>query len=324
MGRNFYHFDPKKLSYIKSNAGFKNKFLTVLTFLSILLISAILLNLVLSSFFIMPEEKALIRETKRLNKEYKKLNTRFEEAGVVLKNIKQIDSVIYKSIFETEPDFNALANEGFQEAERYEQLSFSNNATVIDKTRNKLDELKNMINIHDSLSGNILSMLTEDKDLISSIPSIQPVSNNNLTRTAAGWGWKIHPIYKIKKFHYGIDFTAAPGSKVVATANGKVEKIFTNSHTRDGKKIILSHKYGYKTVYCHLDRFNVRKGQEVKRGEIIGYVGSTGLSTAPHLHYEVIKNGEQVDPVFYFFGELSPHKHKKLKTIASATGQSFD
>ncbi len=324
MGRNFYHFDPKKLSYIKSNSGFKNKFLKILTFLSILLISAILLNLILSSFFIMPEEKVLIRETKRLNTEFKKLNTRFEEASVVLKNIKQIDSVIYKSIFETEPDFNTYNNEGFQEAERFEQLSLSNNATVIDKTRNKLNDLKNMINIHDSLSGDILSMLSTDKELIASIPSIQPINNKNLNRTAAGWGWKIHPIYKIKKFHYGIDFTAAPGTEVVATANGKVEKIITNSHSRDGKKIILSHNYGYKTIYCHLDRFNVRKGQEIKRGEIIGYVGSTGLSTAPHLHYEVIKNGEQVNPVFYFFGELSPRKHKKLNTIASATGQSFD
>jgi len=150
-----------------------------------------------------------------------------------------------------------------------------------------------------------------------------PISNRDLTRTASGFGLRIHPIYKIIKFHAGMDFTAPTGSEIYATGNGTVEAVNTASRGF-GKHIIIDHGYGYKSLYAHLDGFNVRRGQKVERGEVIGFVGNTGTSVAPHLHYEVRLNGKSIDPVNFYMNDLNAEEYERMIEIVSKTGQSFD
>ncbi|HRW63453.1 MAG TPA: M23 family metallopeptidase, partial [Bacteroidales bacterium] len=161
------------------------------------------------------------------------------------------------------------------------------------------------------------------EEMVASIPAVMPISNKDLTRTASGWGWRIHPIYKIRKFHYGMDFTAPTGTEIYVTGDGTVERVETSLRGY-GKNIVIDHGFGYKTLYAHLSGFNVRKGQKVKRGDVIGFVGSTGTSTAPHLHYEVYKDNKKVNPVHYYFNDLTPEEYEKMIFISTNSGQSFD
>jgi murein DD-endopeptidase MepM/ murein hydrolase activator NlpD len=165
-------------------------------------------------------------------------------------------------------------------------------------------------------------MAMNKEKMIASMPSIMPVSNRDLKQTASGWGMRIHPIYKIPRFHYGMDFTAATGTDVFATGIGVVKS--ASHETGYGNIVVIDHGYGYETFYAHLSKINVQIGQKVNRGDVIGFVGSTGTSTAPHLHYEVSKNGTKVNPQNYYFQDLTPLEYEKMISIASNMGQSFD
>ncbi|MDZ7635760.1 MAG: M23 family metallopeptidase [Bacteroidales bacterium] len=169
----------------------------------------------------------------------------------------------------------------------------------------------------------LIAYASEKEEMLSSIPAIEPLSNKDLKRTASGFGYRIHPIYKISKFHSGMDFTAPTGTEVYATGNGVIETV-KSARRELGNHIIIDHGFGYETVYAHLDGFNVRVGQKVKRGDVIGFIGSTGLSTAPHLHYEVLVNGRQVDPALYYFNDLTPEEYDRMLEISSKSGQTFD
>ena len=170
----------------------------------------------------------------------------------------------------------------------------------------------------------IIVLASEKEEMLRSIPAIMPISNKDLTRTASGWGYRIHPIYKIRRFHYGMDFTAPTGTEVYSTGDGTIASI-KSSMRGLGNNIIIDHGFGYQTVYAHLNSFNnLRVGQKVKRGDVIGFVGSTGLSTAPHLHYEVHLNGKRVDPANYYFNDLSPEEYERMIELAMRSGQSFD
>jgi murein DD-endopeptidase MepM/ murein hydrolase activator NlpD len=169
----------------------------------------------------------------------------------------------------------------------------------------------------------IIDLARNKEKMLASIPAIQPISNKDLTRTASGWGYRIHPIYKIRKFHYGMDFTAPTNTEVYSTGDGTIE-VLNKSRRGYGNKIIVNHGFGYKTLYAHLNSFNVKQGQKVKRGDVIGYVGSTGLSTAPHLHYEVHLNNKKVNPVNYYFNDLTPEEYDRMVEISLKSGQTFD
>jgi len=194
---------------------------------------------------------------------------------------------------------------------------------LVQKTAKRLDKLSKQLYVQSKSYDQIINKAEKHEEMIASIPAIQPISNKDLTRTASGYGWRIHPIYKIKKFHDGMDFTAPTGTKVYATGEGVVETV-KSSYRGYGKRVVIDHGFGYKTRYAHLNSFNVRQGQKVSRGDVVGYVGNSGLSTAPHLHYEVLKNNETVNPVHYYFNELSPEQYRKMIFISSNSGQSFD
>jgi murein DD-endopeptidase MepM/ murein hydrolase activator NlpD len=197
------------------------------------------------------------------------------------------------------------------------------NSDLIIKTNQRLDKLSKQLYVQSKSYDEIISMAKNKEKMLSSIPAIMPVSNKDLTRTASGYGWRIHPIYKIRKFHEGMDFTAPTGTEVYATGDGIIE-VVKSSKRGYGKRVVIDHGFGYKTRYAHLNEFNVRRGQEVKRGEVIGYVGSSGLSVAPHLHYEVMKGNKNVNPVDYYFNDLTPKQYEKMIFISSNSGQSLD
>ncbi|MDA3823190.1 MAG: M23 family metallopeptidase, partial [Bacteroidales bacterium] len=187
----------------------------------------------------------------------------------------------------------------------------------------KIDSLLSKTKNED-LDYDILRIKSEDKsEMLPYIPSIQPIENEDLTRTASGFGYRMHPIYKIVKFHEGMDYTAPVGTSVYATASGTIESV-TRSRRGSGNRIVINHGYGLKSVYAHLNEINVRKSRTVKRGDVIGTVGNTGLSSGPHLHYEVLFNEKPVNPVNFYFMELSPEKYNQMITLSKNSGQSFD
>ena len=206
---------------------------------------------------------------------------------------------------------------------RYENLEGYNNSNLLISSSKKIDQISKQLYIQSKSFDEVIEMATKKSDMMASIPAIQPVANKELKRIASGYGRRIDPYYKKPKYHYGVDFSAPQGTPIYATGNGKIKKI-KKSRRGFGNHIIIDHGYGYKSLYAHMSKFKVRANQIVKRGDIIGYVGNTGKSTAPHLHYEVHKNGKKVNPAYYFHNDLSPEEFDRMLELAAQENQSFD
>ncbi|MFP4018762.1 MAG: M23 family metallopeptidase [Bacteroidales bacterium] len=318
-----YKYNPRTVRYEKVKLTWKDKLFRFLTYFSATILIAIMYNFVFSIFFDTPKEKGLHRENRQLKLQYELLNKRFALVENTLENLQQRDNSIYRVIFETDPIPASVREAGFGGSDRYEDLKGFENSEIVVKTASRLDKLSKQLYVQSKSYDEIVDLAKNKEDMLASIPAIMPISNKDLTRTASGFGWRIHPIYKIKKFHEGMDFTAPTGTEIYATGDGVVEKV-KNSLRGYGKHVVVNHDFGYKTLYAHLNDFNVRRGQRVKRGDVVGYVGSTGLSTAPHLHYEVEKDGSAVNPVHYYFNDLTPEQYEKMIVISSNSGQTFD
>ena len=190
-------------------------------------------------------------------------------------------------------------------------------------TRKKLDQVAKRAYVQTKSFDDVVEMARNKEEMLAAIPAIQPVANKDLKRMASGYGYRIHPIYKVRKMHWGTDFSAPTGTAIYATGDGKVTT-YKRSRSGFGRHIVIDHGFGYQTLYAHMSKVEVNRGQRVKRGDIIGYIGSTGSSTAPHLHYEVIKDGRKVNPVNYFFNDLTPMQYEEMLNISSHSNQSFD
>jgi murein DD-endopeptidase MepM/ murein hydrolase activator NlpD len=212
---------------------------------------------------------------------------------------------------------------GFGGVNRYKSLDGFENSTMIKDVTKKIDILSKQLVVQSKSLDEIVGMAKNKKEMLASIPAIQPVANKELKRMASGYGYRIHPIYKTRKYHWGMDFSAPKGTPVYATGNGKVSKV-KRSRRGYGNQVKITHGFGYQTFYAHLDRYTVRKYQKVKRGDLIGYVGSSGTSTAPHLHYEVLKGNRKVNPVYYYFNDLTPDEYNTMLEMSSLENQSLD
>ncbi len=318
-----YKYNPRTVRYEKVKLTWKDKLYRFLTYFSATILIAIMYNFVFSIFFDTPKEKGLQRENRQLKLQYELLNKRFALVENTLENLQQRDNSIYRVIFETDPIPASVREAGFGGTDRYENLKGFENSEIVVKTATRLDKLSKQLYVQSKSYDEIVDLAKNKEDMLASIPAIMPISNRDLTRTASGFGWRIHPIYKIKKFHQGMDFTAPTGTEIYATGDGVVEKV-KNSLRGYGKHVVVNHDFGYKTLYAHLNDFNVRRGQRVKRGDVLGYVGNTGLSTAPHLHYEVQKDDSAVNPIHYYFNDLTPEQYEKMIVISSNSGQTFD
>jgi murein DD-endopeptidase MepM/ murein hydrolase activator NlpD len=323
MLRSKYRFDPESLSFDRRRLNFKAVIIKIITYFFACIVISVAFNLAFSYFFDSPKEKMLKRENDQMKLQYEIMEKKIEQISNVLGDLRQRDDNIYRTIFEAEPIPRSVRDAGFGGVNRYADLEGYENSDLVIESAKKLDKILKQTYIQSKSYDEIIKLALNKEEMLKCIPAIQPVANKGLERISSGWGLRIHPWYKIKIFHPGMDFAAPIGTDVYVTGDGIVEKVETNLRGY-GNNIVVNHGFGYKTRYAHLSAFKVVLGQKVKRGDIIGEVGSTGLSTGPHLHYEVIKNNETVNPVNYFFNDLTPEQYDQIIAISNNNGQTLD
>ncbi len=318
-----YRFNPDTLNFerIRLSAWQRSKRLALLLTpgLFVGLVGIILVYQFVDS----PKETTLRRENQQLLIQYELLNKQLNELETVLSDVRRRDDNIYRVIFEADPLPATMREAGSGGVNRYRDVEGFASSGMVIETRKRLDRLTRQLVVQSKSLDEVASLVLRKQEMLASIPSIQPIPNEDLTMTAGGFGWRIHPIHKINKFHGGMDFTAKPGTPIYATGDGKVTfaDYATNGY---GMHVIIDHGFDYETLYAHLSKIEVKKGQKVKRGDVIGLVGNSGLSSGPHLHYEVRKNEEQIDPVNFFFNDLSPEEYALMLEISRNAGQSLD
>jgi len=323
MAKAQYRYNPKTLTYEKAELGWTERFLRFFSYIGTGLVFATAFLVLFFTFFDSPKEKQLKRENEQLQLQYSLLNNRLDQMADVMDNIQERDDNVYRVIFEAEPIPDNIRKAGFGGANRYENLSGYQQSNLVIQTTQKLDQLAKQMYIQSKSLDDVYEMAIQKEKMLASIPAIMPVANEDLTRVASGYGMRLHPILKINMMHTGMDFTAPTGTEIHVTGDGVIEEV-KSKRSGYGKYVVVNHGYGYQTLYAHLHRINVRVGQKIKRGDVIGLVGNTGRSTGPHLHYEVIKDGNKINPVNFYSNDLSPEEYELMIELASRANQSFD
>lgn len=318
-----YKFNPESLSFDKIRLGFRAVLMRSLAYFTGSLFIALIYGFIFTVFVDSPKEKALKREIEQMSIQYDLIHREMSNLEKVIVQLQETDDNLYRTIFEAEPIPATLREGGTGGVNKYKELEGYDNSRVVIETTKRLDRIRKKIYLQSKSFDELIALAIRKEEMLRSIPAIQPISNKDLTRTASGYGLRVHPIYKIIKLHTGMDFTAPTGTDIYSTGNGVVAAV-QSSQRGLGNHIIIDHGFGYSSIYAHLDGFNIRKGQKVQRGDVIGYVGNTGTSIAPHLHYEIKLNGKNVDPVNFYFNDLSAEMYERIIEIASKTGQSFD
>jgi murein DD-endopeptidase MepM/ murein hydrolase activator NlpD len=320
-----YYYDHKTLSYRKIETNKSIQLRNVLAFLSASMFFGIIGLLVLlnSSIINTPTELFQAREISNYKFQFDLLNKKIKQLNIVLEDIEQRDNNVYRVLFETNPIPSEVRKAGFGGINRYENLEGFDNSKLVIETTKKIEILTKQIVIQSKSLDEIERLASEKEKLLSAIPSIQPIKNNDLTRMASGYGFRTDPFNKSRRMHWGMDFTAPRNTPIYAASDGKVIRADSRS-SGYGKHIRIDHGFGYLTLYAHLNKYNVKRGQKVKKGDIIGYVGSTGRSQAPHLHYEVQKDKKRVNPINFYYGNLSPGEFDALLKLANQENQSLD
>ena len=325
MNKRKYFYDPETLSYIPIEVNNSIKISNLLLFLiSSFLFGLIILFILLNTSFVnTPQELLLKRELQNSELQFELLNRRVSQMQNVLTNIEDRDNNIYRVYFEANPIPEEQRLAGFGGINRYKDLEGFDNSNLIVQTTKKIDILTKQLVIQSKSLDEIQTLAEKKEGLLSSIPSIQPIQNKDLKRMASGYGWRTDPFTKKRRRHYGMDFSAVKGTPIYATGNGIVKRA-DNRSAGYGKHIRIDHGFGYVSLYAHLDKYKVRRGQSVKRGELIGYVGNTGRSVAPHIHYEILKDGKKINPINFYYGNLSPEEYHALLLQASQENQALD
>ena len=322
MAKVKYYYDADTLSYrkiaVKKGEYYKKTIFGVLA----LVLASFIGFIVFSQFIMSPRERAQKRELENLKLHYELLSKKMQESSSILAQLQERDNNIYRTYFEANPISDEQRKAGFGGVNRYKYLDGFDNSTMITKVTKDIDILSKQLVVQSKSLDEIVNLAKEKESMLASIPAIQPVKKEDLTRMASGYGLRMHPILKYRKMHKGMDFTARVGTPVYATANGKVIRAQRSSSY--GNVVYIEHGYGYETIYAHMKKIVIEKGKNVKRGDLIGYVGNTGLSAGPHLHYEVHKNGRAVNPISFYYGDLSPEEFLAMQKAAEEEGQSYD
>jgi murein DD-endopeptidase MepM/ murein hydrolase activator NlpD len=324
MAKIRYYYDTETCKYERVRTKKSDVIFNALGIMSLTLVMAIGLLILVDNYFESPKELLLRNEVKELEFYYEKLNQDVELLNKVLANVENRDDNIYRVVLGAEPIEKSIREAGVGGADRYADIrekDIQHDKLVI-ALHEKVDKLRRKLYIESKSQDDVVRMAENKEKLFAAIPAIQPIANKQLIALASGFGYRIHPIYKVKKMHSGIDFAAEIGTPIYATADGVVIKADVK-FSGYGKMVEIDHGFGYHSRYAHMHDFTVRSGQNIKRGDLIGYVGNTGLSTAPHLHYEVLINGAHVDPVHYFFNDLTPAEYEKILELASTENQSL-
>jgi len=279
--------------------------------------------LVFDQYFESPKVRSQQRQIEFLESQLSTMEGQVTEMSDALGELVERDEVIYRNIFGAEPYPPHMRNPGIGGADRYRDLRGLEQSEQVIALKEEMAELERRMLAQGESVGELVELAENQEALLQSIPAIQPVRNSDLKRMASGYGYRIHPIYKVRKMHWGMDFSAPTGTEIFATGNGKVVEV-KKKYNGYGHHIKIQHGFGYETLYAHMSKILVRKGQRVERGEVIGLVGSTGTSVAPHLHYEVFKEGKRVNPAHYYFNDLSPEQYETLLAASENANQSFD
>jgi len=323
MSKINYKFNTKSLTYEKVTVPIKERLLQIFSYLATGLVFATLTILVAYRYLDSPKEKQLRREISELSLQYEILNDKMDDISDVLGDIEDRDNNIYRTIFEAEPIPETVRKSGFGGVSRYKYLQGFSSSELMVETSERIDRISKQLYIQSKSFDEVAKLVKGKEQLLASIPAIQPISNKSLKHQPSGFGWRTHPIYKTQEFHPGMDFSAPQGTEIYSTGDGVVERADARAQGY-GNHVVINHGYGYKTLYGHMLKYVVRNGQKVKRGQLIGYVGNTGLSTGPHVHYEVIKADKKINPINYYYNDLTPEQYQKLIELSSQSSQTFD
>jgi len=323
MSKVKYYYDSESLSYRKIERKKRTTFKYALIFLLGSALFGFIFVFIASQYVESPKEKALKRELQNAQLQFEILNKKVDEAQAVLANVADRDNNIYRVYFEANPIPDEQRKAGFGGINRYKNLEGYDNSKLIIESNKRVDVLLKQIVVQSKSLDEIVSLAEEKEKLLVAIPAIQPVSNEELSRMASGYGVRSDPFTKVRKMHWGMDFSAPRGTPVYATGDGVVVRADAGA-TGYGKHIRIDHGYGYTSLYGHLYKYNVRRNQKVKRGDLIGFVGSTGRSQAPHLHYEIFKDKQRINPINFYYGSLTAEEYNKMLEHASLENQSLD
>ena len=324
MAKIKYYYDTVTCKYERVKTTTGDIVFNVLGIFSLSLTLAVGLVFLYSSYFESPRELILSNEVTELEFYYENLSKKIDQLNNLISDLEYRDDNIYRSVLGAEPIDKNVRNAGVGGSDRYEEVRKKSviHKDLIISLSEGVDKLRRKVYLESKSQDEVVELARNKEKMFAAIPAIQPISNKQLISLASGFGFRIHPVYKVKKMHYGIDFAANIGTPIYATADGTILKV-EFSFSGYGKMVEIDHGFGYKTRYAHMHGFAVRFGQKVKRGELIGYVGNTGLSTAPHLHYEVHINNVARNPVYYFFNDLKPDEYEKILKLAEIENMSL-
>ena len=320
-----YYYDTENLAYrkIKPKKGQKLGVIALFLLASGLFGFLCFVILINTPYFETPKDRLQAREIENMKINYSILNKKMDQVDEVLESVAERDNNLYRVYFNSSPIPEEQRKAGFGGVNRYKALEGYDNSELVLSTTKRVDIISKELVIQSKSLDEILKLAKEKEKLLVAIPAIQPVKNENLKQMASGFGYRSDPFTKIRKFHAGMDFSAKTGTPIYATGDGVVERA-DNTASGYGNHIVIRHGFGYETLYGHLSKYKVRAGQKVKRGDVIGYVGSTGRSEAPHLHYEVHKNGEVVNPLNFYYGNMSAAEFAAISKLANQENQSLD
>ena len=323
MAKQKFKFNPNTLNFETITYGLRDYLLTALRYLFAGTVIGGIGVVIYASFFKDPQTARLSNEIDFLESQLSDLNAQLDTLRLFAEELEQRDDGIYRSIFGAPPFPDHIRNGGVGGSDRYRAMKGYESSESVIETRKKINRLERELVAQSKSYDEVIALARRQSEMLACIPAIQPVANKDLKRLASGFGVRIHPIYRIAKMHTGTDFTADIGTEIYATGNGVIESV-DSKLTGYGHHVIINHGFGFQSLYAHMSRVIVHPGQKILRGQIIGYVGNSGISTGPHLHYEVVRNGEKVDPAFYFYNDITPEQYEALLERASSGNQSFD
>jgi len=323
MSKIKYKFNKKSLQFEVVKHSFKSRLLKVLSYFSTGAVFSVVVIFFAYTFLDSPKEKILKREIAQYQLQFQMINERISQYDAVLTDLADRDDNIYRVIFEAEPVPNAIRKAGFGGTDRYSKLEGYENSEIVINTVKKLDKVHSQLVVQSKSFDEVFNLAKRKTEMLACIPAIQPVSNKNLKRLSSYFGYRTDPVYKVRKFHEGIDFSAPTGTPIYATGDGVVKEA-SQSYAGYGNTLIIDHGYGYQTMYAHIQKFKVKQGEKVKRGQLIATIGNTGKSTAPHLHYEIWKNGNKINPIYFLFNDLTPEEYQTVLDLSSRQSQSMD
>ena len=323
MAKTKYIFNDESLSYEKAKTTSLQRFFKILLFLITATASSFVIIFVSYTFFESPKERILKSEVSQYKLQYQIMNERLNKLENIADEMSDRDDNIYRIIFEAEPIPKSVRQAGYGGIDRYLKLEGYNNSEILISTAKKLDNISSSFYVQSKSFDEVYEMARNKEEMLACIPAIQPISNKELKRLSSFYGNRIDPIYKVEKFHSGVDFSAPRDTPIYASGAGTISRTRHSKHGY-GNSVTIDHGFGYSTFYAHIRKIKVKKGDKVIRGQVIATVGNTGKSTAPHLHYEVRKNDRTVNPIYYFFNDLSPAEFDKVINLSKQPNQSLD